>query len=1212
MISIDDNNNLYSYTIPPNRVPAVEIWDDFKVGDEVVAIASHATCDKKELSVVRGETFTFMVQHGDKYCKLKNSDGRSGFLPLSHISLKEDYHEEKWYLDVCTRKIAEAVVNSKSLGSYLIWRSDKNHKHIIITIKTETAVDHIELETRGSRIMLEDRMYKSLRHAVVEFRNEKILNEPIEIKFPFHKIRENPAFIAKHLILTGHYVTAIEDVMQNCKLHRKYNHIIRIIPGHLNEVIGTLPDRSWYLVRDQVTGIEGFISSECVTPHVPPWYHGKLDRTKIDSILNTCENTCSFLVAKIADNHNETSPFVLAILDPQRKVEVFDIEYKDERVSCFHSVRESVTQLINDLLIARTIPMLRYPIINRKSCSSSSEMDIKSLEAYFSALEQGVETDYNLRLMIVGHYGVGKSTFARKLLCKSKDKIQGTQGIETSVSKACIDIKTGEWKVYAEEEQDKILDERMVHVLRQTSTTEDHKNISSTSERTKDGYDVIDDLHVEVREGYATEQKVYDNKMVQMRPVKKENSLEKRRRAVSENDKYNHQENGKMEVLRYSYRELTPDKRKRISDIVKRSSQKSLQYGLVTVWEVEGDFMYNASHQVLLARNAIYCVLFDISKSLDDTIEVAEHQRNSNHQHHHTNRTIIEYWLQSIHTQKGADIGDMPPVVLVGTNKDKIPCCITDKEEYIINYFEAIRSMFDNSPLINHIQPEQICLDSTTDETNVQQFRKLIFNVAKRMPWWGKLKPAKWINLEQVIIMLKKSRPIVQIQDVYDADIQSELPVHNKEEVLAFLRTQHNSGNLVFFEGDGFEQTVVLNPQWIIDGFRSIVFPCDAYCRDAKLRPFVQDLSDKAILHKEYINHLWKLKEFKTFADHKDILLLYMTHLGIIAKGNVVTGKGDFYFVPSLLQEFKTEEDLEFQNENPENETFDGTNTSTPGLFIRVESSSFNQSLFSGVMADCLSRWQPIKQGSAYKLYNKGGLFSLDKSRTHVMQLRIISLEKNAVHIVCKIQNVINCAIDVRKCDNARRFLLSSVKSHLNRQNLDNLEVYIQCMHPNVTDVLGSLNSRELLDTYSKIGCHGHSTAIHKHATDTHKLLSFWYPDGLNKEDYTSLKQWVDKAPEYVNDRKLSDTDLEKLVSALGFGWEHIGISLGVSSTEMDQYKLDFPQRTHMQIYTTLLKWKRRSSRPVTFLMLVKALFENERVHVDWDRVKNVGEGVDC
>lgn len=1187
------NISLYSYT----ESSAVEIWDDFKPGDEVVAISHHATCDPDELPVVRGEMLTFMVQHGDKYCKAKNASGRIGFLPLSHISMKERFHVEPWYLDVCTKKIAEAIVNPEPAGSFLFWRSHEDPKKILITltVKTQVNVEHFEFVYRGCKLVFADRIYMSVYHVIDGFMKEGLLKRGIPVKFPDRKTDSNHTHVAESLILSGSNLVAKKSFNRK----NKTGYEIRLTAHYTYNLIGTLSDQSWYVVRDSVIGVEGFAPADYFSPLQPSWFHGVMNMTDIESELFESQRTCSFLVAKTADRHNKRTPYVLAVLDPQRKVRIFEIEYKAETVGCFHSVKESIVQLINGFLIRQTVPMLRYAIQNKELyCvqSETTELDMKSMVMYYKALEEGTEKDYNIRLMLVGHFGVGKTTVARRLLQESLDNLNSTEGIETLVRRARIDIHTGEWSFERNGHDLDLLDERMVHVVRENSTTE-HDN-EETEPEIVEGYHTIIDPFAEEQEGYDT---VFDPQIRRKRNMP-------RRRILSESDLIDRetQTHEKTKILRYSLRGHPVDK---IRSIVKRSSKASNQYGFVSVWDFAGQYLYYATHQVFLATNAIYFLLLDLSKRLDEVVEVLDHPGNSSQHSGKTTRAFIELWLQSIHAKKDGAIGELPPVVLVGTHKDKLPCSPEEQEEYIDKYFESIRCLFDNSPLINHIQPEQICLDNTIDGTDVSELRSIVFDVARRMPWWGKLKPAKWINLEHVLMSMMETSPITSVKDIIDADKDTTMPVEDEDEVRAFLRTQHNAGHLLYFEEEGLSDSVVLRPQWIIDAFKSFVLSLDHARRVNIMRTFVNEICDKAVLRKDFINHLWKQEDYKQFGDFKDILLLYLTKLSIISKGCSGSETEEFYFVPSLLQECDREQELDFQYSDVDSSQTD-VPARTPALFLKVDNNYYHQSLFPSLLADCLGRWQPVSQNNRYKLYRNGGVFSLDKSRTHALSIRLCFLTKDSFYIMCKVANVANQFVDTRKCDEVRRFIVSALVAHLHLHNPGSLEILIQCTHPNVINILGSLTSCETLDTYSAVGCHGHSSSFYKNIIDSQELLIFWYPNGYKSNNFSSLKRWVDKSPDYVNDRLLTDRDCERLALALGFGWEHLGISLGVSNTEMEQFKLDYPQRTHMQIYTMLKRWRRNGPKPVTFLVFVKALFENERVHVDWDAVKNVGEGI--
>ena len=1195
----------HPYSYAHAQEPTVEIWDDFKPGDDVVAISHHSTCDPDELPVVRGEMLTFMVQHGDKYCKVKNSEGRIGFLPLSHIGPKEEFHVEPWYLNVCTRKMAEAIVNTGHIGSFIAWTDETHPRNkIIMTIKTETLCEHFTFLKRGCRLVFENTMYQSLYHVLDEFRKEDIVKTGISVSLPDVAIDANHNLISESLILTGTHLMAKDD----SKLKTKSSYIARLKAHHAYCLIGTLPDLKWYVVRNLVTGLEGFAPVDHLMPLQPSWYHGVLSENEISNELHESQLTCSFLVAKVSGRENNKSPYVLGILDPQRKVQLLDIEYKSERVSCFNSVKESIVQLINGFLTHRTVPMVRNAVTNNAVYSVRSEntdLDIKSMITYFQALEEGSEKDYNIRLMLLGHFGVGKSTLAKRLLHESIDDVSSTEGIETLVQKARIDIDTGEWIVVRPEHDHNFIEERLVHVVRENSRSESQSHTAEANVRVNDGYATIDDEQMSDTEMYDT---VSD---VQMRRKQRNDTHKEptssRRRFLSEGDAPNKTKKETTNALRQSLKDLPMERRRRIASIVKRSSKEGKQQGYISIWDFAGQYIYYATHQVFLATNAIYLLVLDMSKDLDDIIDVGDHPTGSSERMGRKVKNYIELWLQSVHTKKSGEIGELPAIILVGTHKDKLPCDPNVSDCYINNYFESVRSLFEQSPLMNHIQPEQICVSNTGDETDMQKLKDIIFEVAKRMPWWGKLKPAKWLNLEQVLVSMAKRNPITNVKDIISEEKNTLMPLEDEHEVRAFLNTQHTSGGVIYFEDVGLDDTVILRPQWVIDAFKSFILSLDESRRYPTLRTYVNDICQKGVLHKDFLDQLWEHNEYTQFRDYKDIILLYLKKLSILAGKCDASGTNQFYFVPSLLPDC----DNELKLPSLELDASQGAvSMTTPSLFIKIASSDYHLSLFPSLLADCLDRWQVMNKNNTYSLHSKGGIFVLDKSKTHVLSVCQTCLGDGSFYVICKVVNVTNKDVDRRKADEVRRYVVSSLVTHLHLQDASSLELLIQCTHPDVINVLGSLSSCELLDSYETVGCYGHTTSFYKNTIDSEHLLSFWYPNGYRQSDYSSLKRWVDKAPEYVNDRSLTDRDFEQLAIALGFGWEHVGMSLGIGHTELDQCKQDYPQRTDMQIYSMLRRWRKCGRSKITFLTLVKALFENERVNVDWDIVKNVGEGV--
>ena len=70
-----------------------------------------------------------------------------------------------------------------------------------------------------------------------------------------------------------------------------------------------------------------------------------------------------------------------------------------------------------------------------------------SKEVFNEVLKQGMEENYDIRVMAVGQAGVGKSTLTKRLL-KLPVKINeyhSTNGIEVHLHSCQIDLDTGKW-----------------------------------------------------------------------------------------------------------------------------------------------------------------------------------------------------------------------------------------------------------------------------------------------------------------------------------------------------------------------------------------------------------------------------------------------------------------------------------------------------------------------------------------------------------------------------------------------------------------------------------------------------------------------------------------------------------------------------------------------------------------------------------------------
>ncbi|XP_060587792.1 death domain-containing protein CRADD-like [Ruditapes philippinarum] len=134
--------------------------------------------------------------------------------------------------------------------------------------------------------------------------------------------------------------------------------------------------------------------------------------------------------------------------------------------------------------------------------------------------------------------------------------------------------------------------------------------------------------------------------------------------------------------------------------------------------------------------------------------------------------------------------------------------------------------------------------------------------------------------------------------------------------------------------------------------------------------------------------------------------------------------------------------------------------------------------------------------------------------------------------------------------------------------------------------------------------CYAHTKP---HVISADAILQTWYPDYVDlPQGQVTQHNWIDIRPGVIRKREVTAKDLSRISQCVGFNWEFIAIELGLAQADIDQSKMDYKDRTAMQIYQTLLKWKARNGASANIETLVKAIQANTTVEANWEVIKNV------
>ncbi|XP_052094031.1 uncharacterized protein LOC127730022 [Mytilus californianus] len=109
-------------------------------------------------------------------------------------------------------------------------------------------------------------------------------------------------------------------------------------------------------------------------------------------------------------------------------------------------------------------------------------MDKKSIDLYLRILETGTETRRDIRVIVVGKQGVGKTSLIRRLLCEDVSNVQSTNGIDIYVKKCKIRIRDGKWMLEKgscntkQQTNARLLNSVLLHINRTSTTGITHVN----------------------------------------------------------------------------------------------------------------------------------------------------------------------------------------------------------------------------------------------------------------------------------------------------------------------------------------------------------------------------------------------------------------------------------------------------------------------------------------------------------------------------------------------------------------------------------------------------------------------------------------------------------------------------------------------------------------------------------------------------------------
>ncbi|XP_078353415.1 uncharacterized protein LOC144638111 isoform X1 [Oculina patagonica] len=323
------------------------------------------------------------------------------------------------------------------------------------------------------------------------------------------------------------------------------------------------------------------------------------------------------------------------------------------------------------------------------------------------------------------------------------------------------------------------------------------------------------------------------------------------------------------------------------------------------IWDFAGQAVYRAIHPIFMSPEAVYVLAFDLSKTLFDRAggNGGENHSVPNPESEDSNLDHIMRWMDLVHALKRSTDGEtLPPVILVGTHAD----CVKEDSEKIM---DCLLDRFCRSKTVlgEHIAGS-IAVDNTRagkavgqEDPQIVPLRRLILDVANKMPHTKKEVPLQWLYIESKIQeQAQNGVKYIPKGSFKEEIIEKVCKVQDAGDVEPILHFLHDRGTVIYHEqANNPNSLVVLDPQWLVNVLCKIITVVPSREEKINIRSHRIKLQEKGILAKELLDHACK----ELGVDHVEQSLLFLMEKFNLLFRCPSMDNEEIYLVPCMLTE---------------------------------------------------------------------------------------------------------------------------------------------------------------------------------------------------------------------------------------------------------------------------------------------------------------------
>lgn len=368
-------------------------------------------------------------------------------------------------------------------------------------------------------------------------------------------------------------------------------------------------------------------------------------------------------------------------------------------------------------------------------------------------------------------------------------------------------------------------------------------------------------------------------------------------------------------------------------------------------WDFGGESVYYTTHPIFLTPKAIYLLVHDLSKDADALSKPVSYQgRYKNYTDSHCLKQNVDYlyfWMSLVASLANHHDSDpsnttsktlpenLPPVFLVCTHADE-PFGRSDATTLGRSVYGSLKGKSSGT----HLWKDFFVVDNTRSGkepecSGVVHLRKEVRAACNELQKQGEAIPIKWLLFETVMKEKKeKGFKFISFEEARRTAAE-ECDICDKDQFRTLMKLLHDQRILIHFdETPELDRLVVLDCQWLIDVFKSVITVKPYEGEDNKFAGLWKTFEEEGILKEELLKHVWSplFKEQITC----ESLIAIMEKFSLLCSLPLSNpSHAREYLVPSMLM-YLPSEDVKSLVES----------SKIPSLFIKFKSGQVPPGLF--------------------------------------------------------------------------------------------------------------------------------------------------------------------------------------------------------------------------------------------------------------------------